>query len=108
MWAMRSDDGAHSTTGSTNRPSLRDVKERLARDLEDWLERAGRADLAAKIGQTPVLREEFRLSDGRRTFYSREAPRAYSLEFDSRESLVILDVSESQDIVAVHTLRSDL
>jgi hypothetical protein len=76
--------------------------------MEDLLERAGRTDLATKFGRTPVLREEFSRTDRRRTFYSREAPRAYSLEFVARESLVILDVSESQEIIAVHTLRSDL
>lgn len=105
---MRNEDSATISDGSADRPSLRELKTRLVREMEVLLERAGRADLAAKFGQTPVLREEFSRADGRRTFYSRQAPRAYSIEFDARESLVILDISESQDIIAVHTLRSDL
>ncbi len=76
--------------------------------MEVLLERAGREDLAAKFGGTPILSEEFSRTTRMRTFYSQQSPRAYSLEFDASDSVVILDVSHTQDIVAVHTLRSYL
>jgi hypothetical protein len=79
----------------------------LTREMQLLLERAGRSDLAAQVAAVPVDSEESSGEDGRRSFYTQESQREYSLEFDSRHGLILIDVAADSGIVAIHILAPE-
>jgi hypothetical protein len=86
---------------------MADTAPDLTAEMALLLERAGRPDLAAQVGALAVGTEESSGEDGRRSFYSGHRQREYSLEFDSRQGLILIDVAADSGIVAIHVLAPE-
>jgi hypothetical protein len=80
---------------------------KLTREMQVLLERAGRADLAGQMQGLSISSEEFSQDDRRHSFFAGNGQRDYSLEFDSRYGLVLIDVAADTGIVAVHVLAPE-